>query len=162
MRNRNIIAIATIILALALVELLFLSGHTILTDKVIIPPARITSFVADMSWYNPVGVTMGIFFNITVQNTENHSLENVSVSLHRLSDHNIITNDSLCDYDYFDFDGNNFALKANESRVVRVVLFTDLEHLREVSDSNYVAIVKVNNEVVDLNNNLVKNNIQPH
>jgi hypothetical protein len=50
--------------------------------------AKIIAFTADMSWNNPVGVTMAITFNITVQNTGTNDIDDINIKLERITNEN--------------------------------------------------------------------------
>ena len=105
--------------------------------------ANITAFTADMSWYNPVGVTMVVFFDFTVQNTGTIDISNATLEVQRITN----GTDSFITYDYIN--GNEITLHPNETRQIRVGVFTNLDHYTEVINSSFIASIKLNGNILD-------------
>ena len=102
---------------------------------------RITDFVADMGWYNPVGVTMGFFFNVTIENNSNENVTGTQVTIHRLDKQN----SSIPGY-YPLVDVGT--VEPGEIREVRLDFFFGLERYDKYKASNYLAILSVNGTTV--------------
>jgi FtsZ-binding cell division protein ZapB len=105
--------------------------------------ANITAFTADMSWYNPVGVTMVVFFDFTVQNTGTIDISNATLEVQRITN----GTDTFVTYDYIN--GNEITLHPNETRQIRVGVFTNLDHYTEVINSSFIASIKLNGNILD-------------
>jgi hypothetical protein len=114
---------------------------------------KITAFTADMSWNIPVGVTMAITFNVTVQNIGTNDIDGVNITLERI----INKTESLIgsyfysneNSTYFYENGNLGVLHSGEIRKIRVDFFTSLDHYAEVTSSNFLASLKWNGTVLD-------------
>ena len=102
---------------------------------------RITDFVADMSWFNPVGVTMSFFFNVTVENGSNGNITGAQVTVYRLDEQN----SSIAGYYPLEDVG---VIEPNEIRQVRIDFFFGLERYGEYVNSNYLAILSANGTAV--------------
>ena len=102
---------------------------------------RITNFVADMSWFNPVGVTMGFIFNVTVENGCNENIIGAQVTVYRLDEQN----SSISGYYPLEDVGT---IEPGEIREVRLDFFFGLERYGEYKASNYLAILSVNGTTV--------------
>ena len=102
---------------------------------------RITDFVADMGWFNPVGVTMVFVFNVTIENSSNQNITGAQVTIHRLDDQN----SSIPDY-YPLVDVG--ILEPSEIRQVRLDFFFGLDRYSEYKASNYLAILSANGTTV--------------
>ena len=102
---------------------------------------RITDFVADMSWFNPVGVTMGFVFNVTVGNDSNQNVTGTQVTIYRLDEQN----SSIPDYYPL---VNVGVIKPGEFRIVSLDFFFGLDRYSEYKASNYLAILSVNGTTV--------------
>jgi len=102
---------------------------------------RITDFVADMSWLNPVGVTMAFTFNVTVENGSNQNVTGTQVTIYRLDEQN----SSIPDY-YPLVDVG--VIEPGEVRIVKLYFFFGLDMYSEYKASNYLAILSVNGTTV--------------
>jgi hypothetical protein len=102
---------------------------------------RITDFVADMSWFNPVGVTMAFIFNVTVENGSNQNVTGTQVTIYRLDEQN----SSIPDYYPL---VNVGVIEPGEIRIVRLDFFFGLDRYSEYKASNYLAILSVNGTTV--------------
>ena len=98
---------------------------------------RITDFVADMGWCNPVGVTMAFTFNVTIENSSNQNISGTQVTIHRLDEQN----SSIPDYYPL---VNVGILEPGEIRIVRLDFFFGLDMYSEYKASNYLAILSAN------------------
>jgi len=90
---------------------------------------RITDFVADMSWFNPVGVTMGFIFNVTIENGSNENITGAQVTVYRLDEQN----SSIAGYYPLVDIGT---IEPGEIRIVRLDFFFGLERYSEYKASN--------------------------
>jgi hypothetical protein len=102
---------------------------------------RITDFVADMSWFNPVGVTMAFIFNITVENGSNENINGAQVTIYRLDEQNSTIPG------YYPLEDVGF-IEPGEIREVRLDFFFGLERYDEYKASNYLAILVANGTTV--------------
>jgi hypothetical protein len=102
---------------------------------------RIADFVADMSWFNPVGVTMGFIFNVTIENGSNQNVTGTQVTIYRLDGQN----SSIPDYYPL---ANVGVIEPGEFRIVRLDFFFGLDRYSEYKASNYLAILSVNGTTV--------------
>ncbi|MBN1245557.1 hypothetical protein JXA31_08185 [Candidatus Bathyarchaeota archaeon] len=102
---------------------------------------RITDFVADMSWFNPVGVTMDFIFNVTIENGSNENITGAQVTVYRLDEQN----SSIAGY-YPLVDVGT--IEPSEIRIVRLDFFFGLERYSEYKASNYLAILSANGTTV--------------
>jgi len=102
---------------------------------------RITDFVADMSWFNPVGVTMGFIFNVTIENGSNENITGAKVTIYRLDEQN----SSIPGY-YPLVDVE--VIELGEIREVRLDFFFGLERYDEYKASNYLAILSANGTTI--------------
>jgi hypothetical protein len=102
---------------------------------------RITDFEADMSWFNPVGVTMAFIFNVTVENGSNQNVTGTQVTIYRLDEQN----SSIPDYYPL---VNVGVIEPGEIRIVRLDFFFGLDRYSEYQASNYLAILSVNGSTV--------------
>jgi len=102
---------------------------------------RITDFVADMGWCNPVGVTMAFFFNVTTENGSNENITGTQVTIYRLDEQN----SSIPGY-YPLVDVG--VIEPGEICIVRLDFFFGLEKYSEYRTSNYLAILSVNGTTV--------------
>jgi hypothetical protein len=102
---------------------------------------RITDFVADMSWFNPVGVTMAFIFNVTVENGSNENINGAQVTIYRLDDQN----STIPGYYPLEDVG---VIEPGEIREVRLDFFFGLERYSEYKASNYLAILVANGTTV--------------
>ena len=102
---------------------------------------RITDFAADMSWFNPVGVTMAFIFNVTIENGSIENITGAQVTIHRLDEQN----SSIPGY-YPLVDVG--VIEPGEICEVRLDLFFGLERYDEYKASNYLAILSANGTTV--------------
>jgi len=102
---------------------------------------RITDFVADMGWNNPVGVTMAFIFNVTIENGSNENITGTQVTIYRLDNQN----SSIPGY-YPLVDVG--IIEPDEIRIVMLDFFFGLEKYSEYKASNYLAILSVNGTTV--------------
>ena len=105
------------------------------------PKVRITDFVADMGWFNPVGVTMGFFFYVTVENYGDENISDIQVTVQRLTSQNSSVSGN---YPMV----NIGVLQPAEIRNVTVDFFFGLQSYGEYSNSNYLAILSINGSTV--------------
>jgi hypothetical protein len=98
---------------------------------------RITEFIADLGWHNPVGVTMNFIFNVTIENGSNQNITGTQVTIHRLDEQN----SSISGY-YPLVDVG--VIEPGEIRIVRLGFFFGLEKYGEYKASNYLAILSAN------------------
>ena len=101
----------------------------------------ITDFVADMRWFNPVGVTMAFIFNVTVENGSNQNVTGTQVTIYRLDEQN----SSIPDYYPL---VNVGVIEPGETRIVRLDFFFGLDKYGEYQASNYLAVLSVNGTTV--------------
>ena len=102
---------------------------------------KIVDFTADMSYYNPVGVTLVFGFNVTIENGFDQNITGAHVAIHRLDEQN----SSVAGY-YPLVDVG--VIEPGEIRTVRLDLFFDLSKYGEYRASNYLAILSVNGTTV--------------
>ena len=102
---------------------------------------RITDFVADMSWFNPVGVTMAFIFNVTIENGSNENITGTQVTIYRLDEQNF----SIPDYYPL---VNVGIIEPGEIQIVRLDFFFGLDRYSEYKASNYLAILSANGTTV--------------
>ena len=102
---------------------------------------RITDFVADMGWHNPVGVTMAFIFNVTIENGSNENITGAQVTIYRLDEQN----SSISGY-YPLVDVG--IVESGKIREVRLDFFFGLERYSEYEASNYLAILSANGTTV--------------
>ena len=102
---------------------------------------RITDFVADMSWFNPVGVTMAFFFNVTIENSSNENITGTQITIYRLDEQN---SSIPGDYPL----ANVGIIEPSEIRIVRLDFFFSLDRYSEYTASNYLAILSANGTTV--------------
>jgi hypothetical protein len=57
--------------------------------------SKITTITADMSWNNPVGVTIALIFNVTVQNIGTNDIGGANITVERITNEN---DSQICEY----------------------------------------------------------------
>jgi hypothetical protein len=102
---------------------------------------RITDFVADMSWCNPVGVTMAFFFNVTIENGSNENITGAQVAIYRLDKQNCTISG------YYPLEDVG-VIEPGEIRIVRLDFFCGLDRYSEYTAANYLAILSANGTTV--------------
>ena len=132
--------------ALALITVIALSiatwfVHNQLQDPINTPDVKITNLSVDTRWANLVGVSLFLFFNITIQNMQTGDIHDVTLVVKMKGlDENVCTNYT----EKFD------VLHAGESKdVVMRYIDTSYDHISEVVDSDFVATVKLGETVLD-------------
>jgi len=112
-----------------------------LQDPINTPDVKITHLSVDRRWANLVGLSLFLFFNITIQNMQTSDIHNVIlvVKMNGL-DANVCTNYT----EKFD------VLHAGESKeIIMGDIVTNYNHLSKVVDSDFVATVKLEETVLD-------------
>lgn len=141
MGRRKLVTINAIIAIAAFIMGLFVSSWYN-SNQTNVSQVHITDFTADMSWNNPVGVTMAIVFNVTVQNLGSQNISNAQLIVQRLNEQN----SSASNY-YYPL-VNLGVIHSGEIRQVRVDFFFGLDRYSEYVSSNYLAILSINGSTI--------------
>jgi hypothetical protein len=142
MDKRYLLISSTAILAILVSGLAVYAWQALPNNSQLRAQARITDLTADTSFKGClVGVTTDIWFNVTVQNTGKTDITgaNVTVEISGVND------SSICNYD----NQSLGILHANESRLVKAIILTDISHFYQVASSNFTAKLIVNGTVWD-------------
>jgi len=101
---------------------------------------KITEFWSPMGWWNPVGVTMAVDFNITIFNTGIEDVEGVVLEIKTVN----YTEDPLIRTRAIGI------IDAGETIEIRESIFIGLQsYLDEFYNSSFVATLKLGNVVLD-------------
>ena len=137
--KRTLAALALITVIALSIATLFV--HNQLQDQRNTPDVKITNLSVDRRWANLVGVSLFLYFNITIQNMQTSDIHDVTlvVKMDNL-DANVCTN----------YTEKIDVLHAAESKdVVMGFIDTSYDHISEVVDSDFVATVKVGETILD-------------
>lgn len=105
--------------------------------------AKITDFVADMSFIGPdAGLATHVTLNITVKNTGTSDINGANITVNRIVS---INDSSICSYYYTE--EKLGTLHPGEAHQTTVYIITNIINFSEVASSNYLATLEVNNTV---------------
>lgn len=135
-----IIAITFFVIGLV-IGLLVASWYNYIGDWSKTGKINITDFTADMSYYNPVGITLVFGFNVRIENGSDQNITGAHVVIHRLDEQNYSVPG------YYPL-VNVELIEPGEIRQVKLDLFFDLSKYGEYKASNYLAILSVNGTTV--------------
>jgi hypothetical protein len=141
--KRKLIIVIVIVAAIAMIIALLIPSWYNSQQHANVYKAEIVSFTADTGFYPIVGVTMILYFNVTVQNIGKGDINSANVTVQRITN----GTDTLSEYVYLD--ENIVTLHSGEIRLIRVTLLTSLDHYGEVASSNFIASIKLNGAVLD-------------
>ena len=135
----SIISVTILIVGLVVYSWYIMPQNTSQTEV----EAKITDFTADMSFKGClVGVTTDLWFNITVQNMGTAEINGANITVERIAD---VNDTSICSYDNVSLG----ILHLNETRQVKAIILTDINHFDEVASSNFKASLIVNGTLLD-------------
>jgi hypothetical protein len=143
MKRKALAFILIIVIALSAATWLVYNQISELQNQKNAPKAKIIAFTADMSWRGPVvGVIMDITFNVTVQNIGTNDINGANITVERITADN---DSSICSY----YTENLTVLHPRETYQAEAFIFTDVSHFYEVTGSNFIASLKLNDTVLD-------------
>jgi hypothetical protein len=144
-RRKELVILSTLIATIVLVIVLVFPPKNVQSpvDEVPAYEAKITAFTADTSWAPIAGLTLAMYFNVTVQNIGKNDINFANVTVQRI----VNGTDTLVDWVYL---GNNtISFQPNETKLVRAVLLTSINYYNEVAASHFISRVSLNGTVLD-------------
>ena len=141
MKQRYVLLIVSLIIVILVIALFAFYWNTSQFPKETVE-AKITDFSADLGWYPIAGVTMIVFFNVTIQNVGNQNISGVQVTVQRLNADNI----SLVSGNYTM--ANVGEVNSGETHLVKLDYLFGLDRYNEYAHSNYIAVLSINGSTV--------------